>query len=104
MRASIIVKASAAGALALGLLAAGPAAAQCAWDAAKRDQTIASTVEAPVLRTDEGRVVLAPRTPAPREIVVTQGVPAVTGIRPAPVEPPAIYVIEAAGTILVDPS
>ncbi|WP_372422431.1 hypothetical protein [Salinarimonas chemoclinalis] len=104
MRASITVKASAAGALALGLLAGGPAAAQCMWNSAERDRTIASTVDAPVLRTEEGRVVLAPRTPAPREIVVTRGVPTVTGIRPAPVEPPAIYVIEAAGTVLVDPS
>ncbi|MGJ3263908.1 MAG: hypothetical protein ACFE0R_11810 [Salinarimonas sp.] len=104
MRASIVVKGFASGLVGLGLLAAGPAAAQCAWDSAHRDQVIASTVEAPVVRTDDGRIVLTPRRPAPREIVVTQGVPAVTGIRAAPVEPPAVYVIEAAGTLLVDPS
>lgn len=99
MRVSVV----ATGIAGFALLAAGPAAAQCAWEASKKGPVIASTVEAPVVRTDEGRVVLAPRRPAPREIVVTRGVPAVAGIRPAPVEPPAIYVIEATGTVLTEP-
>ncbi|GGK37769.1 hypothetical protein [Salinarimonas ramus] len=100
MRASFV--ATVAG---FALLAAGPAFAQCSWEsAAHEDAVVASTVEAPIVRDGERNVVVTPRRPAPREVIVTRGVPEVLGIRPAPVEPPAIYVIEAAGTVLVDPS
>ena len=103
MRASVIVTSL----VGLGLVAAGPAAAQCAFESAAlhtaKSHTIvveddglvaASTVEAPIVEVDGRAVVVAPRRPAPREIIVTQGVATVAGIRPSPVEPPAIYVIE----------
>lgn len=103
MRASVIVTSL----VGLGLVAAGPAAAQCAWEASKlhtaKSHTVvveddalvaASTTEAPIVDIGQTSVVATPRRPAPREIIVTQGVATVAGIRPSPVEPPAIYVIE----------
>jgi len=90
---------------AIAVVFAGPAVAQCSFESAKsytpatasvvNDVLVtASTTEAPIVQSGERAVVVTPRRPAPREIIVTPGVAQVAGIRPAPVEAPALYVIE----------
>jgi hypothetical protein len=104
MRA-VFVKSLAAGAAAVAFAAAGPAVAQCSFESANSYTPVtaevvndalvaASTAEAPIVDIGQTAVVVTPRRPAPREIIVTPGVAQVAGIRPAPVEAPALYVIE----------
>lgn len=95
----------AAGLTGLALVVGAPAAAMdfgcSSRSAGHADRVAASTVEAPIVRSGDRSVVVTPRRPAPREIIVTRGVPQVLGIRQASMEPPAIYMIEADGAVAV---
>lgn len=49
---------------------------------------------APAIVAHEATTPVAKRAPVVSEVIVTPGVATVAGIRPAPVAPPALYVIE----------